>query len=252
MAVFGVGIGLAFVIAFIAGPAIAAYAGTSALFWIAAVLALVSIGLLQLLPGGIHRPIAPPAWDLRPTLRPELLRLDFYVFLLHAMLTATFVALPFLLTDRLQLPVTSHWKIYIGAFLVSLLATVPLILRDDRKGKRSTIRIAVLLLFAGLVVLSFAAVGVGPVFVALALFFAGFNFLEAGLPARLSVLAEGEVRGATMGVFSSSQFLGAFAGGLIGGRFLGAERPADVFIVCALLAAIWLAASGVTSRAVAD
>jgi predicted MFS family arabinose efflux permease len=92
--------------------------------------------------------------------------------------------------------------------------------------------------------LSFSAFGVVPVFVALALFFAGFNFLEAGLPARLSMLADGDARGASMGVFSSSQFLGAFAGGLIGGRFLGAGHPSDVFFVCALLAAIWLAAAG--------
>jgi predicted MFS family arabinose efflux permease len=82
------------------------------------------------------------------------------------------------------------------------------------------------------------------VFVALALFFAGFNFLEAGLPARLSMLAEGAARGTSLGVFSSAQFLGAFAGGLIGGRFLAAGRPADVFFVCALLAAIWLAMQG--------
>jgi MFS family permease len=63
------------------------------------------------------------------------------------------------------------------------------------------------------------------------------------LPARLSLLADEELRGASLGVFSSSQFLGAFAGGLIGGRFLASGRPTDVFFVCALLAAIWLASS---------
>ncbi len=83
-----------------------------------------------------------------------------------------------------------------------------------------------------------------PVFVALVLYFGGFNFLEAGLPARLSVLADGEVRGASLGVFSSAQFLGAFVGGLLGGRFLGQAQPGDVFFVCALLAGIWLALQG--------
>ena len=248
MAVFGVGIGGSFVIALIAGPAIAAYAGVPALFWIAAVLAIVAAVLLKALPADIERPIVRPTWVLRPALRPELLRLDGYVFLLHAILTASFVALPFLFADRLELPVTAHWKIYIGALLVSLLGTVPLILSDERQGKAATIGIAVLLLLVGQLMLSFSAFGVVPVFVALALFFAGFNFLEAGLPARLSMLADGDSRGASMGVFSSSQFLGAFAGGLIGGRFLATGHPSDVFFVCALLAAIWLAATGLFRR----
>ncbi len=248
MAVFGVGIGGSFVIALIAGPAIAAYAGVPALFWIAALLAIVGAVLLKALPADIERPIARQTWVLRTALRPELLRLDGYVFLLHAILTASFVALPFLFADRLELPVTAHWKIYVGALLVSLLGTVPLILSDERQGKAATIGIAVLLLLVGQLMLSFSAFGVVPVFVALALFFAGFNFLEAGLPARLSMLADGDARGASMGVFSSSQFLGAFAGGLIGGRFLATGHPSDVFFVCALLAAIWLAASGLFRR----
>jgi predicted MFS family arabinose efflux permease len=82
---------------------------------------------------------------------------------------------------------------------------------------------------------------------ALAVFFAGFNFLEAGLPARLSLLASEESRGAFLGVFSSSQFLGAFAGGLIGGRFLGGGDPTDVFFACALLASIWLVLQGIAA-----
>ena len=244
MAVFGIGIGLSFVIALIAGPAIAAYAGVPVLFWIAALLAIAGIALLRLVPGDIERPMADHRWNLRPALRPDLLRLDFYIFLLHAIMTACFVALPFLFKNRLELPITSHWKIYVGALLVSLLGTVPLILRDERQGKQATTGVAVLLLLAGLLLLAFGSFGVLPVFIALALFFAGFNFLEAGLPARLSVLADGDARGASMGVFSSSQFFGAFVGGLIGGRFLGAGRPTDVFFICALLAAIWLAASG--------
>ncbi len=248
MAVFGVGIGGSFVIALIAGPAIAAHAGVPALFWIAALLAVVGAVLLKALPADIERPITRQTWVLRPALRPELLRLDGYVFLLHAILTASFVALPFLFADRLELPMTAHWKIYVGALLVSLLGTVPLILSDERQGKAATMGIAVMLLLAGQLMLSFGAFGVVPVFVALALFFAGFNFLEAGLPARLSMLAAGDARGASMGVFSSSQFLGAFVGGLIGGRFLGAGQPTDVFFVCALLAAIWLAASGLSRR----
>jgi MFS family permease len=244
MAVYGIGIGASFIVAMIAGPFIAARIGVPGLFWIAAALAVVAGLSLLALPGGIERPAVTGRWQLRPAFRPELLRLDFYVFLLHAILTASFVALPFLLANRLQMPVTEHWEMYVGAILVSLLGTVPLILYDERQGKTATIRIAVILVFVGELLLSFTGFGTVPVFAALVLFFAGFNFLEAGLPARLSLRADDESRGASLGVFASAQFLGAFAGGLIGGRFLHEGRPGDVFFVCALLAAIWLAGSG--------
>ena len=249
MAFMGVfGFGISFLVALFMGPLIAAHFGVPALFWLAALLAVVAGVLLKGLPDGIERPATPPSWDLVPAFRPELLRLDLYIFLLHAILTASFVALPFLLANTLELAVTDHWKIYGGALLLSLLGTVPLIISDERKGKPITIGIAVALLFVGQLMLSFAGVAVAPVFFALVVFFAGFNFLEAGLPARLSMLADGEVRGASLGVFSSAQFFGTFIGGLIGGRYLAAGRPADVFFVCALLAAIWLAMSSVFRR----
>lgn len=241
MAVLGIGIGTSFLLALILGPLIAAAAGVRSLFWMAAGLALVAAGLLKALPRGVRRPDVTTDKSLASALRPELLRLDAYVFILHALLTASFVALPFLLRNNLQLALSEHWKIYVAALLASLVGTVPLILADERSGKASIMAIAVLLLIAGQLLLAVAGFSAGGVFFALAVFFAGFNFLEAGLPARLSIAAAGEVRGAALGVFSSSQFLGAFAGGLIGGRFMAGGRPADVFIACTLLAAIWLA-----------
>ncbi|MDX1499768.1 MAG: MFS transporter [Woeseiaceae bacterium] len=244
MAVLGIGIGAAFLVAIVAGPMLAARYDVPALFWIAAGLAGACALLLALLPAGIGRPAASGGSRLGPALRPDLLRLDAYVFLLHAILTANFVALPFLLTGRLELPVTSHWQVYVGALVASLLITVPLVLADDRQGRRATVSAAVGLVLAGELVLTFGAFGVWPVFLALVLFFGGFSFLEAGLPARLSLLARGDRRGASFGVFSSAQFLGAFAGGLLGGRFLAAGRPADVFFVCVLIAGLWLASMG--------
>ena len=243
MAVFGIGIGGSFMIAMVLGPVIAAHFGVVSLFWIAAVLAVLAALLLGLLPE-VPQPQARASWSLLPAFRRDLLRLDFYVFLLHAIMTATFVALPFLLTTRLGMPLMDHWKMYVGALVVSLGITVPMIMRDHHRGRARLLGLAVTLMLVAQLTLTFAGFSVWTVFLALVVYFAGFNFLEAGLPARLSVLAEKDVRGASLGVFSSSQFLGAFVGGLIGGRFLGQERPADVFFVCALLAGIWLASQG--------
>jgi len=243
MAVFGIGIGLSFMIAMVAGPLIAAKFGVKSLFWTAAVLAVVAALMLRMLPE-VPKPEARRSWSLTPAFRADLLRIDFYVFLLHAIMTATFVAMPFLLNDRLELALTDHWKMYVGALLLSLAITVPMIMSDHHQGRGRLIGLAVTLIVAAQLGLTFFGFSVLPVFLALVLYFGGFNFLEAGLPARLSIMADEEIRGASLGVFSSAQFLGAFVGGLIGGRFLGQGRPADVFFVCALMGGIWLALQG--------
>jgi predicted MFS family arabinose efflux permease len=160
--------------------------------------------------------------------------------MLHALLAASFVALPFMLESQAGIPVDGQWKIYAAALVVSLAGTVPLILADERRGKAHTVTIAISLLGIGQLLLAYGAFGTLPVIAGLALFFAGFNFLEAGLPARLSILADDRIRGASLGIFSSAQFLGIFAGGLAGGWLLEARPPADVFVFCAAVVAIWL------------
>lgn len=248
MAFVGIGIGASFLLAMVLGPLLAASFGVRALFGLGVLVAIVAALLLMLLPKGIEKPKRRAGrWDFRLALGADLLRLDFYIFTLHAILAASFVALPFVLSNSLELPVTSHWKLYIGALLVSLIGTIPLIVRDERQGKGGTIGVAMVLILIGEMLLAFAALSPASVFLALALFFAGFNFLEAGLPARLSLLASEESRGASLGVFSSFQFLGAFVGGLIGGLFLKVSDPGDVFLVCVLLASIWLILQGVTA-----
>ncbi len=240
MAVFGIGVGLSFLIALVVGPLIAAATSVRALFWLAAALAGVAGLLLLALPRGIRPPASDSSVGIRAAFRPDLMRLDAYVFALHTLLTASFVALPFLLHNELQLVMISHWKIYVFALLASLLGTVPLIIADERGGKSWTLTVAIGLLVAGELALALIGVSATAVVLALAVFFAGFNFLEAGLPARLSIAAAGEIRGASFGVFSSSQFLGAFAGGLLGGRFLSGGDPGSVFLACGLLALLWL------------
>ncbi|MDG2376490.1 MAG: MFS transporter [Woeseiaceae bacterium] len=241
MAIFGMGIGSSFLLSLILGPVIAAAFGVRALFWMAAGLAVAAAVMTSLLPGDIALPEKPVRRNIAAAFRPDLLRLDLYIFVLHVILTACFVALPFLLRNELGVALDDHWEIYIGALLVSLVGTIPLIFVDERQGKPATVAAAILLLLIGLSILALAGSTTMMVFAALAIFFAGFNFLEAGLPARLSMKAAGEVRGAALGVFSSAQFLGAFAGGLIGGYFLSGGNPATVFLVAAMIAAAWFA-----------
>ena len=241
MAFLGIGIGSAFLLALVFGPVIAGIAGVRSLFYLAACLGAAGILLVALLPSGIKRPPTRQRPPLSAAFRPELLRLDLYMMLLHGILTAMFVALPFLLTDRLGLSLGAHWPIYVIAMLASLVGAVPLIIADDRGARRGTLPAALALLVVGVAMLAFAATSRVLIVTALAIFFAGFNFLEAGLPARLSMLARPEERGASLGLFSSAQFLGAFLGGVAGGVMLSTGGATDVFAAVAGVSGLWLA-----------
>jgi predicted MFS family arabinose efflux permease len=76
--------------------------------------------------------------------------------------------------------------------------------------------------------------------VAAAVFFSAFNLLEAALPSLVSQLAPGSMRGAAMGAYSTSQFLGAFVGGAVGGIALGRLGTDGVFLCAAALTLVWL------------
>jgi MFS family permease len=73
----------------------------------------------------------------------------------------------------------------------------------------------------------------------LVVFFAAFNVLEATLPSLISKTAPVANKGTAMGVYSSSQFFGAFLGGALGGWVLGAWGEASVYLLCAALLLVW-------------
>ena len=147
MAVFGAGIGISFMVALVAGPLIAAQFGVPAVFLTGAVLAAVAILLLRLVPD-TPQPKVSPDWSIAPAFRADLLRVDLYVFLLHAIMTATFVALPFLLSERLALPLDQYWKMYVGALAISLAIGGPMVMKDHHQGRTDLISLAVGMILA--------------------------------------------------------------------------------------------------------
>ena len=76
-------------------------------------------------------------------------------------------------------------------------------------------------------------------FIMLVLFFAGFNFLEASMPSLVAKISPADMKGTAMGLFSSAQFLGAFAGGLLGGIMLAYETQNQAFLQLSLLIVVW-------------
>ena len=74
----------------------------------------------------------------------------------------------------------------------------------------------------------------------LLLFFCSFNVLEASQPSLVSRLAHASNRGAALGLYNTSQSLGLFAGGALGGAMLKWGGPQGLFVATTVLSLIWL------------
>lgn len=247
MAVVGMSFGLTFALALVCGPLLARFIGIGGIFWVIAGLAMLSLGVLLWVvpaaPSRVSRDTRVLSSGLRPIWQSlPLRRLNLSILMLHLVLMLTFQALPALLT-ALGWARSQHWEPYALAMGVSMLAVVPLIIVAE---KRHHLRQA-LLGSALLLALVQGMWGIWPlqgwlVYVALGLFFTGFNLLEAVLPSLVSRLAPPGLKGTAMGLYATSQYLGIALGGAIGGAVGQHWGNSALFAVAALLALVWWAA----------
>jgi len=246
MALIGASIGISFGVAVAAGPVIAHFIGLHGLFWLIAVLSILAIGvLIFIVPNPRvskkHRDAeVMPAQFSKVLKNAELLRLNYGIFTLHVILTASFVVLPLLMRDAGLLP-AEHWKVYLPVFITSMAGIIPFIILAEKKRQMKAVFLgaiaALVLADIGLMQLHGSLVGIIGL---LWLFFCGFNLLEATLPSLISKTAPGDLRGTAMGIYSTSQFLGAGIGGAVGGWCYGQFGAGSVFLFCAAAAASWL------------
>ncbi len=245
MGIIGVSIGLAFLLALILGPPLEAVDGLSGLFVATSILALASLVLLWLIvptPQAARAPAAAGMASVLVMLRDtRMLVLNGSVFFLHALLTASFVGLPLLLVGRLHLPVREHWHLYLPVMVIAALVMGGS-MRHMREVAQSLRVVMMCVVAIGLALLGFAWSGSHLLAfgAAAAVFFSGFNLLEAALPSLVSRLAPAHLRGAAMGAYSTSQFLGAFVGGAVGGLVLGRLGVDGVFVWAAAMTLLWL------------
>jgi MFS family permease len=78
---------------------------------------------------------------------------------------------------------------------------------------------------------------------ALTLYFVAFNVLEATLPSLISKLAPASAKGTAMGVYNTSQSLGLFFGGVMGGLLSQHFGFSAVFMFSSGLILAWLIAA---------
>ncbi len=247
MALVGMTIGFSFLLAIVTGPVIAGWIGVGGIFWLTAALALAGIAITALLVPAPPRPHARPEAGTVTALigaslrNPELLRLNFGIFALHAMLTASFLVMPALLRGTLAMSSREQWQVYLPVLLVSVAVMVPAILVAERYRRMKSVLVgSVAALAASQLMLAVGGQDTYVLLAGLVVFFSGFNVMEASLPSLVTKTAPAGATGTATGIYSSSQFLGIFVGGVFGGWVDQAAGTTAVFLFASAVAIVWL------------
>jgi predicted MFS family arabinose efflux permease len=246
MALIGASIGLSFGIAVTAGPVLSGIIGLHGLFWLIAVFSILAIFIILFIVPTPQRSKKHRDAELIPTQfskilkNADLLRLNYGIFILHLILSASFVIIPLLMRDA-GLLAADHWIVYLPVFILSMAAIIPFVILAEKKHHLKSVFIGaiVVLIVADTGLMLFHGTLVG-IIAFLGVFFCGFNLLEATLPSLVSKTAPADLRGTAMGIYSTSQFLGAGLGGAVGGWCYGKFGAEAVFLMCAVGALTWL------------
>ncbi len=241
MATVGASIGVSFAVAIVVSPIVYRWIGMEGLFSV--------IGLLSILAIGVVLWVVPDAPKGLPAVRtpfsevfrnPELLRMNFGVYVLHATQTALFVVLPHMLVAA-GLAVSSHWIVYLPVMGIAFVLMVPAIIVAEKRGKmKPVISLAIFLVLIGLIAMLWVPDTIWSIAIVLLVYFTGFNILEASQPSMVSKLSPGPRKGAAMGVYNTLQALGLFSGGAVGGWLVKSHGEHSVFLVTGFLVLVWL------------
>ncbi len=244
MAMIGSTIGLSFALSLIASPWLNRMVGVPGIFAMTGVLAAAAIIVMwRYIPDAPATPPAPGRalrdfWNVLKD--PQLARLNWGIFALHAALMALFIVVPFALRDA-GLALADHWQVYLPVMLGSFVLMLPPILqaRDGIKLRRWFIASVALLLAAHLA-LPWLGGNLWRLSLFLLAFFAPFNVLEAMLPTLTTRLAPLQARGTAVGLYSTIQFFGTFLGAVAGGFLYQHWGATAVTAFNSALLAIWL------------
>jgi predicted MFS family arabinose efflux permease len=255
MAMVGITIGASFMVALVAGPIVATFIGVAGIFWLMVGLALAGIAITEFVVPSprrvrVHRDAETVPALMGSVLRnAELLRLDFGIFALHAMLTSSFLVVPGLLHATLNVTSHNQWIIYLPVLLVSVAVMVPAIIVAEKHRRMKGVFVsAVAALVVSQVMLYLGAGNLYVLLAALVVFFSAFNVMEASLPSLITKAAPPDAKGTAMGLYSSAQFLGIFVGGIVGGWAHQHGGSAAVFALTAALALAWLLAAATMAQ----
>ncbi|MFL2459167.1 MAG: MFS transporter [Candidatus Pseudothioglobus sp.] len=237
----GFQIGVAFMLSLLIGPIISSKVGLQGLFWTIALLSLIAMLIVFSLE--YSKPIKYYKLSFKAfkeTLTKELVTLDLSIFSLHLILAAGFIVMPILIVENQIVSMVNNWHLYLPAIFLSFLGMLPLIIISEKfKKTKYILMLCILLLIISQFIFLNASLSFQLFLITLTIFFIAFNSVEALLPSLLSRTASSAKRGLAMGIFSTSQFLGTFFGGAIGGLIYDIYDLNSVFLFTIFVALIW-------------
>ena len=249
MALVGGSIGLMFAVSLVLAPLLNARIGLSGLFWLTGLLALSAIAMvLWLVPPEPSKHQDMARTGLVSVLRrADLVGLNLGVFVLHAVQLSMWVAVPALLVQAGLLKAL-HWQVYLPAVLASFVVMGGVLFPLERRGHLRAVMLGaiglLLLVQLGFMAVAQSAATAAPSLttlgILLLLFFCSFNVIEASQPSLVSRLAPAASRGAALGLYNTSQSLGLFAGGALGGAMVKWSGVQGLFVSTAVLSMLWL------------
>ena len=246
MALVGSSIGLMFALSLVGAPLLYRHIGMGGIFVLTGLLALIAIWVVSsVVPaealGKIEAEEHVETARLGAVLKhPDLLRLNLGIFSLHAVQMAIFVVVPLALVSAGGLSVGEHWKVYLPVVLASFVLMLPPIFYAEKKDGIKPVFLASIGLMAAVQLgFVFALENFAGIVILLLGFFVAFNVLEASLPSLVSRTAPASAKGAALGVYNTTQSLGLFVGGAVGGWLMQHHGRMPVFAFGAALIGLW-------------
>jgi len=246
MATIGMTIGTVFAISLITAPVLNQWIGVPGIFAMTGVLALLAMLVVKKIIPDPHisrfhsdTEVSPASFASVLQNR-QLLRLNYGIFALHATLMALWLVVPLTLRQA-GMAASDHWQIYLPVLLLSIVFIIPAIIYSEKKAKLKHVFIAAIaILLIGQILLAMMFDSIWGTAIALLVFFTAFNLLEASLPSLISKIAPVGAKGTAIGVYSSTQFLGAFVGAAAGGYLFGTHGSYALYLFCGSLLMVWL------------
>lgn len=245
MAIIGGSIGLTFALSLVLSPWLNKLIGVDGIFILMAILSICAFLIVYFF---IDEPLAPKEKSFSSKVEfvnilknIDLFRMNFGIFVLHAVQISIFMIIPIYLIDQGGISLNNHWNIYLPVLIISFLCIIPVIIYSEKfKKSKITFLIAIITLLMAQLIFIYFSGSLAGIISGLLIYFIGFNYLEASLPSLVSKIAPINKKGLALGVYNTYQSLGIFVGGALGGLVTKLFGYDASFIFCIALIFIWL------------